>query len=116
MNSIFSILPFARYTIDTPSPVAIDGFVVVLYTCPLPPVAINVIFDKIFSTWFVLRFRTYTPITFYIWCCFGYQVTKMMLRDDINNKTMLDEFNILLFAHGIKQSPFHFPACNILMM
>ena len=49
MNSIFSILPFARYTIATPSPVAIFGFVVVLYACPQPPLASKVILEIIFS-------------------------------------------------------------------
>src|ERR1035437_8838836 len=38
MNSMFSILPFARYIMATPSPVAIDGLVVVRYTWPFPPV------------------------------------------------------------------------------
>ena len=34
MNSIFSILPLARYIMATPSPVAMEGFVVVAFELP----------------------------------------------------------------------------------
>jgi hypothetical protein len=49
MNSMFSIFPFARYTIAIPSPVAMRGLVVVRYAWPQPPVASKVIFANIFS-------------------------------------------------------------------
>ena len=40
----------------------------------------------------------------------------MVLRDNINDKTMLDDLNIFLFAYCIQQSSFHFPTGNIFMM
>src|SRR5436190_15713198 len=55
-------------------------------------------------------------ITFHIGSGFRNQETKMMLRDYINDKTMLDHFDILLFTYCIQQGSFHFPTRNILMM
>src|SRR5687768_14201517 len=40
----------------------------------------------------------------------------MVLGDDINDKTMLNELNVLLFYYRIDQCTFHFFTGNILMM
>src|SRR5678815_4771150 len=55
-------------------------------------------------------------ITFHIGSGFCNQESKMMLRDNINDKTMLDNLDIFLFADRIQQSSFHFPTGNILVM
>ena len=40
----------------------------------------------------------------------------MVLRDDINNKTMLDECRCWALFQRLPVSTFHFFACNILIM
>ena len=57
-NSMFSSLPLARYTMAMPSPVAIVGLVVFLYTCPVPPVQSTVTLASMVSIWPVCLLST----------------------------------------------------------
>src|ERR1700733_10157634 len=46
----------------------------------------------------------------------GYQVTKMMLCDDIHHETMFDDLDIFLGSDRLQQGSLHFSPRNIFMM
>ena len=54
-------------------------------------------------------------IAFYIGCSFVHQVNKVVLRDNIHHKTMLDEFNVLfvLPQHQSVPFPISFPVTSL---
>src|SRR5665213_3062693 len=100
MNSIFSILPLARYTMPMPSPVAITGLVVVRYTCPLPPVAKTVIPRQDFDNAVLPQIECIHAKTFYLGRALCHQISGVMLGEYIHHKTMLDDLDIFLRIHG----------------
>src|SRR6185503_5427730 len=55
-------------------------------------------------------------ITLDVGCGLRNKIAKVMLGNNIDNETMLDDLNVFLPGYSIEQCPLHFPAGNILMM
>ncbi len=103
---IFNSPLFALYTIATPSPVAITGLVVVLYTLPAPPVAIKVVLARItVSTRFSHSVRMHNSNN--IVHSMGYKLTQMMLSNNIYGEMVGSNFNIRMIVD--KQHLIQFP-------
>src|SRR6516165_9581110 len=62
---------------------------------------------KDLNDFIIAKIQSIYTITFNIRRSLGNQVSQMVLCDDIQDKAMLDHFNILLPAHSFKQSPFN---------
>src|SRR5579859_1660976 len=56
------------------------------------------------------------PIAFYVGCRFGDEVTQVMLGDQVDDKPMLDDLDILLLAYRVQQCPFYLFSRDIFMV